>query len=334
MIFSRQAIGWLACGAAGLLIHFPLFAENSAPPAPVKLFSAPTNLLPPLPQSSSPVDFFRQLLAMSAIERKNFLTNRPPAFRERLLAKVREYEALGPDERELRLRATELRWYVLPFFHEPATNHAARLAQLPDDVRELVKTRVEEWDALPPQLQQEFLANERALHYFTHVDPANNPPPLPPDAGAQHHSPSDDDQARWNALSADEREKITAQFNQFFELTPAEKQKTLNTLSVAERRQMEKTLQTFDSLPLQQRRLCMHNFSKFAGMSAAERAEFLKNAEHWSQMSPKDRQVWRDLVTYVPLWPPLPNADIMPPLPPLPSMSAPRIHPAVATNHN
>ena len=176
-------------------------------------------------------------------------------------------------------------------------------------------------------------ANERALHYFTHVDPANHPPPLPPlppDSG-RHHGPSDDDQARWNALSADERQKITAQFNQFFELTPAEKQKTLNTLSAAERRQMEKTLQSFDSLPTSQRFQCVRNFSKFAGMSAAERAEFLKNAEQWSQMSPAERQTWRDLVTHVPQWPPLPSSIIMPPLPP---QLTPRLHRVVATNLN
>ena len=328
MIFSRQATWWLACCAAGQLINFSLCAESSTPPAPIKLFSAPTNLMPP-PQTGSPVDFFRQLLAMSARERKDYLTNKPAASRERILAKVREYEALGPDERELRLRATELRWQLIPFFHEPATNHAARLARVPEDLRGLVKTRVAEWDVLPPQLQQEFLANERALHYFTHVDSTNNPPPpppLPPGVGG-HHGPNDADQARWSALAEDERQKITAQFNHFFELTPAEKQKTLNTLSAAERQQMEKTLRSFDQLPAAQRGQCIRAYSKFAGMNPQERAEFLKNAEHWSQMSPKDRQVWRDLVTHVPLWPPLPNAAIMPPLPP-------RIHPPVATNLN
>ena len=180
MIFSRQANWWLACWAAGQLISLPLCAENSTPPSPVKLFSVPTNIIPPVPPAGSPVDFFRQLLAMPPSDRARFLTNKPAVARARLLAKVREYEVLGPDERELRLRATELRWHLLPFFHEPATNHAARLALVPDDLRELVKTRVEEWDALPPQLQQEFLANEPALLYFTHVDSLNNPPPLPP----------------------------------------------------------------------------------------------------------------------------------------------------------
>lgn len=329
MISFRQANWWLAGCVAGTLIGFSLGAGEFTPPPPA-IVVAP----PPLPQASSPVDFFRQLLALSAHERAELLTNRPPVLRARILAKVREYELLGPDERELRLRATELRWCLLPFFNEPATNHAARLALVPEELRELVKTRVEEWDLLPPPLQREFLANEPALHYFTHVDPAQTPPPLPPmPADPRPGRPADDAVlSPWTQLSQTERQQIAAQFNQFFELTPAEKQKTLNTLSAAERQQMEKTLQSFDQLPVAQRAQCVRAYSKFAGMNPLERTEFLKNAERWSQMSPADRQVWRDLVTHVPLWPPLPSSVLTPP--PLPPPLTPGNHPPVATNRN
>src|ERR1700676_5589096 len=54
----------------------------------------------------SPVAFFRHLLAMSPKQREDYLTNRPPQMRARILAKVHEYESLSPDDRELRLRAT------------------------------------------------------------------------------------------------------------------------------------------------------------------------------------------------------------------------------------
>jgi len=71
-------------------------------------------------------------------------------------------------------------------------------------------------------------------------------------------------------------------------------------------------LKTFEKLPAQQRLLCMRNYAKFAGMSGTERAEFLKNAEQWSKMSPQERQSWRDLVAHVPLLPPMPP-PVMPP---------------------
>jgi uncharacterized protein DUF3106 len=260
------------------------------------------------PQSHSSPDFFsqlRQLIAMPADERGNFLTNRPPEIRDRILAKVAEYEALNPDERELRLRATELRWYLSPLMREPPTNRAALLAQVPDDVRELVQDRLQQWSILPPPLQQEFLENEQTLHYFDQV-PADSVAILP------------DEKLR----------KFAKQFNQFFELTEDEKQKTLTTLSDAERAQMQKTLQSFDKMPPWQRTECVNAFAKFAGMDARERAEFLKNAARWSEMSPAERQAWRDLVVNVPQWPPLPpGLTLSPHLPP-------DSHPAVATNRN
>jgi len=267
-----------------------------------------TNFSPPMPQFQSPVTFFRQLLLMTTLERNNSLSNRPPEARAKILAKVREYQVLGPNERELRLRATELRWYLTPLLRVPADTRETRLAQVPEDLRGLVESRLTQWDLLPPPLQGEFLASDQALHYFARVEVTNQVAATP------------------------QQEEIGRQFNQFFELTPAEKRQTLKTLSAAERAQMEKTLRTFETLPLQQRLICLRNYAKFAGMSAAERAEFLKNAERWSQMSPAERQTWRDLVAHVPKWPPLPPATVPPGLmPPSPSKI---FHPSMATNRN
>jgi hypothetical protein len=326
MNFLRQSRFWLVFFAAGQCFIFSLRAENSAnSSAPVKLFSTPANLIPPIPAAHSPVDFFRGLLAMTPRERENFLTNKPPETRERILEKVHEYLVLDPNERELRLRATELRWYLTPLLRDTSTNRSARLAQVPDDIRGLVKARLMQWEILPPPLQKEFLENERLLGYFSHVDATNNPP-----ASGWHGGPSDAEQSRWNALTEDERRRITAQFNQFFELTSADKERTLGTLSGTERAQMEKTLAAFDTLPPQQRAQCVHAFTKFAGMSAQERAEFLKNAARWAQMPAAERKAWRDLVAHVPQWPPLPPA-LMPPLPP---KVQPHFRPVVATNLN
>jgi hypothetical protein len=322
---SRQLRWWLALYVAGQWLIYSVFAGTvPGVSPPVKLFLTSTNRSLALPGPRSPVDLFRQLLAMTPDEREAFLTNRPPQIREGILAKVGEYEALDPDERELRLRATELRWYLLPLMQAAPDQRAARLAQVPADMRDLVQFRLGEWIILPPALQQEFWENERALRYFADVDVKNNPT-------LRQIAPPGSDLARWSALTEDQREKITASVKQFFELTPDEKQAALGTLSDAERQQMEKTLQVFDQLPPNQREECTRAFAKFAGLSAAEKQEFLKNAERWSQMSPADRQAWRDLVVNVPAWPPLPSSAVAPPpLPPLPS----DFHTVAATNPN
>jgi Protein of unknown function (DUF3106) len=295
-------------GAAFLLAGFSVVAQISPPLPPAPANQAGLgNLVPPLPPAlPSPVNFFRQLLQMSVAERANALTNRSPVARARILAKLQEYTALDPDERELRLRATELRWYLTPLLQTPPAGRDAALARVPEDLQPLVKSRLQQWDILPPPLQKEFLDNDRALHYFAGVDSTNR-------------------------IIIDPRQATLAgQVDSFFELTKSEKEKALQTLSVPERAAMEKTLQAFDKLPPRQRMLCTRNYAKFAGMSAAERAEFLKNAEKWSQMSPKERQAWRDLVSHVPLWPPLPPSPVPPNLmPPMPGNLAP---PRVATN--
>ncbi|MCX6895643.1 MAG: hypothetical protein NTZ16_09140, partial [Verrucomicrobia bacterium] len=115
MIFPRRSWLWLLAGfAAGQLCAQP---APKLPPVP-----------PPMPGAQSPVDIFRKLLAQSPAEQKQFLADRSPETQRRILAKLREYESLKPDQRELRLRATELRWYLLPLLNAPATNRAMQLA--------------------------------------------------------------------------------------------------------------------------------------------------------------------------------------------------------------
>ena len=286
-------------------------ARAQMPPSPGGAITPPTpgvpaRIIPPLPQATSPVAIFRQLLAVAPAERARLLTNRPPAVRARLLAKVQEYLALSPDDRELRLQATELRWYLTPLMRLPADQREARLATVPETYRGIIRQRLMLWNILPPAMQQEFLTNDLPAHYFAQVTVSNAPA-----ASAEH-------------------DKIAAQFNQFFELTPAEKKRTLGTLSPTERAQREQTLQSFEKMPPRQRMQCIRNYATFAGMSATERAEFLKNASRWSQMTPQQRQTWRDLVDHVPQWPPMPMppvpAILMPPSPVKPA------HPSVATN--
>lgn len=303
---SRQARWWLAFCAAGQLAILPLAspaAESTNRPVRANPAAVPAFLIPP--PSPSPVAYFRQLLAMTPKDRMDSLTNRAPEARQRILDKVREYLALNPNERELRLRATELRWYLTPLFKIAPADRDAPLKQVPDGLRELVNSRLARWDALPPQIQKEFLDNDRVLHDFTHIERTNS------------------------AAASPGRQKIADEFNRFFEFTPEETQQALNTLSAAERAQMEKTLETFNKLPPAQRAQCIRAFTEFASMSPSDRAEFLKNAESWSKMTPKERQAWRDLVAQIPLWPPLPSSFLMPPAPPSP---ASRAKPVVATN--
>lgn len=252
---------------------------------------------PPLPAMKSPVDSFRALLVMPAADRKTQIATRSADVQKKLVEKIREYQSLTPDERELRLKTTELRWYLKPVMSSPATNRVAQLNIIPENLRQMVADRIEQWDKLAPSVQQLILTNQHGADYVVRI---SSLPPSPPLPGAKI------------------RTAMTARFEKMFELTANEKEKVLSTLSDAERRQMEKTLEAFSKLTPMQRSQCQKAFSKFTGMSAGEKQEFLKNAQRWSEMSPAERQSWRELVSTAPRIPPLPHIARPPPLPPNP----------------
>lgn len=309
----RQGWRGLAAFVVALILVSPAIAQTTTNQVPhFYPLSVPPSIMPP-----SPVDYFRKLLAMSPEDREAALAGKPPEIRERIMAKVNEYEALDPDERELRLLATELRWYMIPLLRNPPDLRFNDLTYIPDSIRSLVKARVMQWELLPPPMQQEFLDNEHTLGYFSSVDVTNQ------DAGET--APTDVEQSRWNALSEAQHKAMSAQFNQFFNLSAVEKDQALDGLSSDDRAQMQRVIQTFDKLPPPLRVRCLLAFTRYANMSPQQRAEFLKNAHRWSQMTDAQRKALSDLVAHVPQWPPvlMPPAMLMPP----------NFHPAAITNH-
>ena len=261
--------------------------------------------------SKSPVDTFRELLAMTPSQRKACLADRPPEIQKQILAKVREYAALRPNERDVRLEVTELYYYLWPLLKSPATNRAAQISLIPERERQKVRIRLEEWDKLPAIQRQELLTNALAVRHFIEIQ---TQPPVPLLSAARQEKLERGIQ-QWRTLPDDRRKQIAARFNLFFSLTDDEKQKTLNTLSEPERRQIQKTLDKFAVLTPAEREGCLQCFDKFAKLSPAERQQFLKKAERWSTLSSDERQEWREMVDQLMLMPPLPPG-VLPPLPP------------------
>jgi hypothetical protein len=294
-----------------LVLSTGFCAQAADAPATSIAADAPKPSVLPPPPLKCPIEMFRNLLARSPGERERLLTNKPPVLRKRILEKVREYEAMRPDERALRLKSTELRWYLRQLMPLSAEDRAAQLAALPETDRQMVADRLKLWDLLPPDLQRQVLQDS----------PTNSPPSPVPLAVS---TPPEDAEgpvrriAEWNAMPAEQRQEMFQRFEQFFELTEAEKEKTLHVLSGAEIAQMQRALQTFGKLQPARQQRCLQSFPKFAGMSEDERREFLENAERWKEMSPTERQVWRNLVSRLPAPPVPPGLGV--PLPPFPGL--------------
>ena len=286
--------------------------ESSASPA-----SPPTSSHR---HKGEPMDYFRQLLAMSLAEREQSLAEKPEHKRNFLMGRLKEYDDLTPEDRELRLRATQLRWYLRPLMEIAPTNRVERLARIPEPDRKLVEERLQLWDKLPADLQKEVLEHEKIVGYVIQeqANPAASKMGLPDATPPEWRKKFEQDLAAWHALPPAQRQRMVDNFHQFFELSEKEKAKTLGTLSEAERRQMEKTLQAFEKLSSVQRQLCIDSFRKFANMTPEQQIQFLKNAERWQAMTPSERETWRTLVTMLP---PLPPGFGVPQLPPAHSLT-------------
>ena len=279
--------------------------------------------MPPLPHLTSPVDQFRELLALPPSARESHLTNRPPEIRKRILGKLREYDAMKADDRELLLRSTQLRWYLLVFMEIPPDKRASQLAEVPETDRRFVETHLGEWDLLPKDEQNEILKYQNVIENllargFTNAAFTTNVI----SGGFQNLD-------AFLKLPLEQRQQMYDNFQRFFELSDAEKQKTLGEMPPQERMLMAAAMKRFSQLPAPLREQCLKSFSKFSSMSAAEREEFLKNAERWRELTPAERQAWREVVFRVRKGPPLPQliAPLPPPLPPppLPSQHRPSL---------
>jgi hypothetical protein len=307
---------------AGLISTQALLAQPTSSP-PAILPTAPTPPVPPKNPIRTPVDLFRQLLAMNRTERQAALASRSGQVRAFLEAKIAEYETLPAPLREERLQTLQLRWHLLPLMKLPSNQRGPGLQALPEPDRKLVEERLQQWDQLSGDLQRKVLENENVIRLFfraeTNVVAAA--------AAATGMTPAqrnqlEKDQARWRAMSEEERQRILAHYDRFLELSSREKARILNGMQEPERRQMEVALRQFARLPKPQREACLRGFHKFAALTATEREEFLNSAQRWQEMTSGERKLWRDLVGRLQPQPPLPPGA-RPRTPPLPPGAAP-----------
>jgi hypothetical protein len=177
------------------------------------------------PLMRSPVELFRQLLAMKPVEREKFLADRPADKRTGLLEKIQEYEAMKPEERELSLGATELQSYLEQFVNTAPTNRAAQLAAVPEPYRKIISDRLNVWDILPPDLQKDVLAHEATKRYFLGAGPDT----LTNDTWKILPPPLQDEVSRLSKVPPEQRRQSFAAAEQFFGLSDEEKQKVLET---------------------------------------------------------------------------------------------------------
>lgn len=275
-------------------------------------------VLPPHPLTDptaqrSPLEFFRKLLAQDAQARKGELAKFRPASRASLWRKLAEYDALSPGARELRLQATELRYYLRPLLGLETGLRQRAVASMPEKFRSLVAARLEQWDRLDEVTRRAILDNEWMMLGVLRFGPKFAATAVVGNKPATATKAEQERLRAWQALSAAKQAELLRRFNLFFTLSAGEKERVLDRLPEYHRVKVFATIEEIRELPEGERLACMDALRRFVDMSAVERSAFIRNAELWRDLSSVEKQAWRMVVQK---FPPLPPGMDMPPVPP------------------
>jgi len=297
----------------GLSFHLLITALQAQSLAPPASRGAP---LPPLPPPQAAVTSFRELLDMGPEARAAALAKKSETNRKILTERLKEFDALSPEQRRVRLRLMQLRWELLSLLRSSPTNRTALSNSIPVEDRELINDRLKYWDRLGLDLQKWVLDNEGLLSYFisgearSTSDLTNKLETLPPLVRQKLTN----SMARWIEFTPEQQRKIYENFREVFGLDQPDRKKVLDQnllkgASQQELKQIEKVIESFQKLSREQRDQCMAYFRKFTNMTMEQRVQFLQNAERWEKMSDLEKEAWRRLINQMPaIPPPLPSA--------------------------
>ncbi|MBG86227.1 MAG: hypothetical protein CMO80_04925 [Verrucomicrobiales bacterium] len=253
----------------------------------------------PVPEQASPVKLFRDLLAKSPGERDAYLVKQTPKVQSFIRQRLARYEAMSPEVREMKLQTTELRFFLRP---QLTTNPAQRqimLATTPPQHRETIRQRIERWDALAPELQQQIIKNESMLNMILRVgDPAEG-------VTGQVPGKSREELTAWNSLPHGDRLEMLDKFRSFFEFNVLEKERIIASLPEYQRNKITGTISALQNLSPEQRAACLKALQRFGSMTVARQQRFFRNADAWAKITPEEKRAWRLVVREAP---PLPGS--------------------------
>jgi len=289
--------------ANGVFLCASVFAFLTLSPAGLHAASVP---VPTKEVSSHSIEQFRKLLSMPQKDRAGMLGSESEVRRKLLERKLAEYDALPPEERESRLRVTQLRAYLLPLMTAPPDSRASLLSSVPGEWRPVIEQRLQLWDILPPPLQKEVLAYESTIHFFLRLESS------PPSSRGAISASMTEDRRRsmeaslteFQALDPDEQRQAFERFQGFFGLSESDRQRALRQLAKSSKLQVEPFLNTLALMNTSDRQGLFESFQKFAKLTPEDRSLFLVNAERWEAMDPGERRAWRGILTSLPPLPP------------------------------
>ncbi|MCS1407805.1 MAG: hypothetical protein M2R45_00965 [Verrucomicrobia subdivision 3 bacterium] len=265
---------------------------------------------PPIPSiADSPIKFLAALIATDTEKREKMLASRTEERQAFWKRKIAEYEQYPESVREARLRTAQLHWYLALLIRVPMEVRVAKLKQIPEIDRVLVKRRLEQWDELPDDLRVDILDNIKVMQYFARLvssSPEQRAALLKTSKAPDN--PMNDSSLSWQNLSSKRRQQMFDAYARFYELPLPQQETALKKVPIPVRKEFEKRLEELLRMPLDQRQKCIVSLHAFAQMRPEERTRFRGNAERWRAMEPDERHFWMNYVKRLPL--PLPPVRV------------------------
>ncbi len=310
---------WLLCCLTGIgsgpgqAANLPVFTTATAQ-ARTERPTVSQPAIAPVMRVKEKLDQFDRLLTGAGEDRDTILASKTDQQRKFLRTELSRLESMTPAVREVALISMRSRYYLLELVKLRPEVRQSAVDAIPEKDRQLVVEKLQRWDRLPQELQQEVLQNERTVRYVLQLDGLTSAerkkvlPTLPESLRKSW----EDKLTEWKALSPERRQRISSQAVRFFELSTKERAKVLENLPEQQRRQAEESIKAFDKLPTAERAACLESVPKVFEMPEQSRDQFIDTLERWKRLSVKDRQMWKNVTTVLPPagLPPLPGTKI------------------------
>nr|MBI1231025.1 hypothetical protein [Cytophagales bacterium] len=271
--------------------------------------------------SNSPIEHFRFILNLSSEDLEKYIVRQKPHVQAILRKKVEEYASLSIAEKDFRLRATELHYYLDSLLEHNSTVSLASLPPLPESLREEIMRAVHFWNNLSNAQRDLLFTKKATISYLVSLS-SENAPPMPVNRPAMS--------SEW------------ANLYHFLQL-PYEKQKDfLGSHKLNKAPKMQKVLEAFSKMSMDEKERSANALVCFLSFPRDLQDRVSDGLTHWNSLDPSERTVWREIAGRSPTIVPMSNevlslsSDFYPPFPvkvagkserriPFPPLPSPRL---------
>lgn len=255
-----------------------------------------------LDSSHSPISKFRTILNWSPEERSQFVKKQPANVQRILERKIMEYEALSESQREFRLIATELHFYLDPLLVGNRNIDPSAVQEVPPHLRKYIDQSVGFWNRIKPAHRDLLLAKKEAVSYLISISSRLY------DLEKLMPKPAPEWDNLYNFLQLPHNKQLS--FMKAYQIKPSI--------------EMEKLLVAFQGLEDEEKRNCAHAFVCYLSFPNNLKTQFVDGLAEWSQKKPSERSIWREIASKYPRIRPVPvppgsninqQAQIYPPFP-------------------